>query len=104
MIVSISSALMPTIAGPRFSESFARSFESCQFVTACTIAEARFAGSPDLKIPEPTKTPSAPSSIMSAASAGVATPPAAKFTTGSLPFSCTNLTRSSGAASSFAAS
>ena len=34
MIVSISSALMPTIAGPRFSESFARSFESCQLVTA----------------------------------------------------------------------
>ena len=43
----------------------------------------------DLKMPLPTKTPSAPSCIMSAASAGVATPPAAKFTTGSLPCSCT---------------
>ena len=95
---------MPTIAGPRFSESFARSLESCQLVTAWTIAAARFAGSPLLKMPEPTNTPSAPSSIMSAASAGVATPPAAKLTTGSLPLSWTNLTRSSGAASYFAAS
>ena len=33
---------------------------------------------------EPTNTPSAPSCIISAASAGVATPPAAKLTTGSL--------------------
>lgn len=34
------------------------------------------------KIPDPTNTPSLPSCIMSAASAGVATPPAAKLTTG----------------------
>jgi hypothetical protein len=32
-----------------------------------------------LKIPEPTKTASAPSDMQSAASAGVAMPPAAKF-------------------------
>ena len=49
-----------------------------------TILSARL---PDLKIPEPTNTPSAPSCIIRAASAGVATPPAAKFTTGSLPLS-----------------
>jgi hypothetical protein len=36
----------------------------------------------DLKIPEPTKTPSAPSCMQSAASAGVAIPPAVKVTTG----------------------
>ena len=35
-----------------------------------------------------------PSCIMSAASAGVATPPAAKLTTGSLPLSCTYCTSS----------
>ena len=51
-------------------------------MTALTIAAARFLGFPDLKIPEPTKTPSAPNCIINAASAGVATPPAAKLTTG----------------------
>ena len=51
-------------------------------------------GSPDLKIPEPTKTPSAPSCMQSAASAGVAMPPAVKVTTGSRPFSATHLTSS----------
>ncbi len=43
------------------------------------------AGSSDLKIPEPTNTPSAPSAIISAASAGVAMPPAQNSTTGSRP-------------------
>ena len=45
-------------------------------------------GSSDLKMPEPTNTPSAPSCIISAASAGVAMPPAQNSTTGSLPASC----------------
>ena len=36
-------------------------------------------------MPEPTKTPSAPSCIIIAASAGVAMPPAVNSTTGSLP-------------------
>src|SRR4029450_2714600 len=40
------------------------------------MAAARSAGLPDLKIPEPTKTPSAPSCIIIAASAGVARSPA----------------------------
>ena len=40
------------------------------------MARARSTGSPDLKIPEPTNTASAPSCIISDASAGVATPPA----------------------------
>ena len=53
------------------------------------MAEALLAGFPDLNIPEPTNTPSAPNCIIRAASAGVATPPAAKFTTGSFPLSCT---------------
>ena len=42
------------------------------------MAEALLAGFPDLNIPEPTNTPSAPNCIIRAASAGVATPPAAK--------------------------
>ena len=42
-------------------------------------------GSEDLKIPEPTKLPSAPSCIVSAASAGVAIPPAQNSGTGSQP-------------------
>ena len=52
---------------------------------ACTMARARAAGSPLLKIPLPTNTPSMPICIIIAASAGVATPPAAKFTTGKRP-------------------
>ena len=71
-------------------------------VVASTIARARFSGSPDLKMPEPTKTPSAPSCMQSAASAGVAIPPAVNVTTGRRPFSATQRTSSSGARSSFA--
>lgn len=92
--MAISLSLIPTIASPKSSESWAISFASLKFVTAFTIEAALFFGFPDLKIPEPTKTPSAPSYIIRAASAGVATPPAAKLTTGSLLFSCTNFTSS----------
>ncbi len=49
------------------------------------MALARVSGSEDLKMPEPTNTASAPSLQTSAASAGVAMPPAEKFGTGSLP-------------------
>mmetsp|Transcript_73521 Transcript_73521/g.162371 ORF Transcript_73521/g.162371 Transcript_73521/m.162371 type:complete len:275 (-) Transcript_73521:16-840(-) len=66
------------------------------------MARARFAGSADLKMPLPTKTPSTPSCMQSAASAGVATPPAAKFTTGNLPVFFTCCRRSMGAPMSFA--
>ncbi len=76
---------------------------SCQCVVASTIARARVAGSSDLKIPEPTNTPSAPSAIISAASAGVAMPPAQNRTTGRRPSRPTLRTMSSGAASSLAA-
>src|SRR6476469_2431938 len=44
---------------------------SSKCVVASTIARARVSGSSDLKMPEPTNTPSAPSCIISAASAGV---------------------------------
>ena len=54
-------------------------------------------------MPEPTKLPSTPSCIISAASAGVEMPPAEKFTTGSLPVAATLRTSSSGAPSSLAA-
>ena len=54
-------------------------------------------------MPEPTNTPSAPSCIIIAASAGVAMPPAVNSTTGSLPARATSLTSSYGARSSFAA-
>ncbi len=53
-------------------------------------------------MPEPTKLPSAPSCIVSAASAGVAIPPAQNSGTGSQPRSATSRTTSSGARSSFA--
>lgn len=79
------SQLIPTIASPKSVDTLARIAGSLKCVTACTIALARLAGSPDLKIPEPTNTPSIPSCIMRAASAGVATPPAAKLTTGKRP-------------------
>ena len=81
--------LIPTIASPRSSETSASTFGSLKSVTALTMAAALFSGLPDLNMPDPTNTPSAPSCIMSAASAGVATPPAAKLTTGSLRFSWT---------------
>ena len=47
-----------------------------------------------LKIPLPTKTPSQPSCIVRITSAGVAIPPAANVTTGSLPISLTYITKS----------
>ena len=73
------------MASPRSSLTFASTSGSLKCVVACTMALARSAGSADLKMPEPTNTASAPSCIMSAASAGVAMPPAEKFGTGSLP-------------------
>ena len=63
-------------------------------MVALTIASARCTGLPDLKMPEPTKTPSAPSCIIIAASAGVAIPPAVNSTTGSLPSPATSFTKS----------
>jgi hypothetical protein len=48
------------------------------------------------------KTPSIPSFIINAASAGVAIPPAENITTGNLPSFATSLNSSTGAASSFA--
>ena len=56
------------------------------------MALARTAGSDDLKMPEPTNTASAPSCIISAASAGVAMPPAEKFGTGRCPLLATQRT------------
>src|SRR5213080_3748882 len=88
---------MPTIASPRPRETLATTSASSNIVVASTIARARFAGSPDLKMPLPTKTPSAPSCIIIAASAGVAMPPAVNSTTGSLPASATSRTSSYGA-------
>ena len=92
-----------TIGDPRPREASVTRCASCQWVVAATIARARVAGSSDLKIPEPTNTPSAPSAIISAASAGVAMPPAQNRTTGRRPSRATRRTMSSGAAISFAA-
>mmetsp|Transcript_54421 Transcript_54421/g.154988 ORF Transcript_54421/g.154988 Transcript_54421/m.154988 type:complete len:266 (+) Transcript_54421:121-918(+) len=66
------------------------------------MALARLLGSSDLKMPLPTNTPSTPSCMQSAASAGVATPPAAKLTVGSLPSRLVCCRRSRGAPSSLA--
>ena len=80
---------MPTIGSPRPADTSASTLGSSKCVVASTIAFARVSGSPDLKIPEPTKTPSAPSCMQRDASAGVAMPPAVNVTTGSRPFSAT---------------
>ena len=73
---------------------------SLKWVVAMTMARARETASSRsfglfstssgvarsfMKMPEPTKTVSAPSCIINAASAGVAMPPALKLGTGSLP-------------------
>ena len=64
--------LIPTMASPRFSDTFASLSGSLKKVVASTMARALSLGSPDLKTPEPTKIPSHPSCIIKAASAGVA--------------------------------
>mmetsp|Transcript_98355 Transcript_98355/g.257013 ORF Transcript_98355/g.257013 Transcript_98355/m.257013 type:complete len:324 (+) Transcript_98355:177-1148(+) len=97
-----SSMLMPVMASPMSSETSANTLASLKCVTAWTMARARFSGFDDLKMPLPTKTPSTPSCMQSAASAGVAMPPAAKFTTGSLPSFLTCIMRSRGALISLA--
>src|SRR3984957_8174062 len=88
------STLMHTIASPKPRDTLARTSGSSKQVVAFTIAAARCAGSPDLKIPEPTNTPSAPSCIIIAASAGVAMPPAVNKVTGNFPARATSTTRS----------
>src|SRR6185436_2602879 len=55
----------------RRSAGASTSAASCQCVVARTMARARAGGSSDLKMPDPTKTDSAPSAMQSAASAGV---------------------------------
>mmetsp|Transcript_42087 Transcript_42087/g.132889 ORF Transcript_42087/g.132889 Transcript_42087/m.132889 type:complete len:210 (-) Transcript_42087:355-984(-) len=97
-----SSMLMPVMASPISSEHSAKTLGSLKCVTALTMARARFAGSDDLKMPLPTKTPSTPSCMQSTASAGVATPPAAKFTTGNLPSRFVCIIKSKGAPHSLA--
>ena len=92
----------PRIGSPSSIEAAATRSGSSECVVASTIARARRSGSSDLKIPEPTKLPSAPSCIVSAASAGVAIPPAQNSGTGSQPISATSRTTSSGARSSLA--
>ena len=75
----------PFMASPSSCEASSTALGSSKCVAALTMARARCAGSLDLKMPEPTKTASAPSWRTRAASAGVAMPPAEKFGTGSLP-------------------
>src|SRR4051795_6823550 len=87
----------PAIGWPSPRLARATRSASSKCVVASTIAAAVRSGSSDLKMPDPTKLPSAPSCIISAASAGVAMPPAQNSTTGSLPVSATSRTRSSGA-------
>src|SRR5579872_387729 len=91
----------PGIAMPSSSLASSSFAGSLKYVAAFTTARARASGSDDLKIPEPTNTASAPSCMTSAASAGVAIPPAEKLGTGSFPCSATYCTSSSGACSFF---
>src|SRR5580765_4134432 len=92
----------PGIASPSSSLASSTAFASSKWVVALTTALARASGSLDLKIPEPTNTASAPRLRTSAASAGVAIPPAEKFGTGNFPVFATWRISSSGAPSSFA--
>src|SRR5207248_9493330 len=87
----------PFMALPRLLDASARMSGRSKYVVAATMALARAAGFSALKMPEPTKIPSQPSCIMSAASAGVARPPAAKLTTGSRPRRALSSSRSAGA-------
>src|SRR5215472_2771713 len=92
----------PRMASPSSSCASSTAFGSSKCVVAFTTALARASGSLDLKIPDPTKTASAPSRLTSAASAGVAIPPAEKFGTGSLPVFAICRISSKGAPNSFA--
>src|SRR3989440_11762467 len=87
----------PRIGLPRLLEASARMSGRSKYVVAATIALARADGFSDLKIPDPTKTPSQPSCIIRAASAGVASPPAAKLTTGRRPNRAHSSSRPTGA-------
>ena len=91
---SFAISVIPTIACPSPVLHSAKILASLKCATACTMALALNSGFPDLKIPDPTKTPSMPSCIIRAASAGVAMPPAAKLTTGSFPVLATSFTSS----------
>ena len=79
----IASRAIPRIGAPRPLLTSAITFGLSKWVVAWTMALAIRAGSSLLKMPDPTNTPSAPSCIARAASAGVAIPPATKLTTGS---------------------
>ncbi|KAL8153352.1 LOW QUALITY PROTEIN: hypothetical protein V2J09_011112 [Rumex salicifolius] len=72
------------------------------FLTASTIPLTLLYGSLQSKISDPMNTPSHPSCIISAASAGVTIPPLAKCTTGSRPICFVCATRSYGAPIRFA--
>src|SRR5208337_1183224 len=93
---------MPGMASPSSSLASRTALASSKCVLALTMALARASGSLLLKMPEPTKMASAPSLRTSAASAGVAMPPAEKLGTGSLPDLAISRMRSSGAPSSLA--
>src|SRR6266566_2384122 len=99
---SICRTSSPRMASPNSSCASSTAFGSSKCVVAFTTALARASGSLDLKIPDPTNTASAPSRLTSAASAGVAIPPAEKFGTGSFPVFAICRTSSSGAPNSFA--
>src|SRR5229473_1040452 len=100
----------PFMAPTRSSLTSSNTLGSSKCVQARTIAFARFSASlgsqkfrpSAMNIPEPTNTASAPSWRTSAASAGVAIPPAEKFGTGSLPSFATSRTSSTGACKSLA--
>ncbi len=84
------------------AETLATWSGSRKCAVASTMADAIRAGSDDLKIPDPTNTASAPNCITSAASAGVAIPPAQNNGTGSRPTSWISCTSPIGAPSSLA--
>ena len=87
----------PGMARPSPRLTLARMSGSRKWVVASTMALATSGGVSLLKMPEPTNTASAPSCMTSAASAGVAMPPAQNSGTGSQPVSAISCTSGSGA-------
>src|ERR1700731_993955 len=86
----------PTMAAPSPVDTLATMLASWKWGVASTIALAMRMGSSPLKMPDPTKTASAPSCSTSDASAGVEMPPAQNNGTGSLPVAATSCTSATG--------
>ena len=93
-VVELARSRAPAIGSPRPIEAREHALGVVEVRGRLDDRLGARSGSADLKMPEPTKLPSAPSCIISAASAGVAMPPAQNSGTGSEPACATSRTSS----------